>query len=324
MSMDFTVYQAPPGLLSDLTRELRAVREVTAVRDPLVVASGPPHPAAFAADIWLAPAFAPVASISDAAKTLKAIQRNWACVPVGHFRRAALISAKLPKVSARPLTFGEPLPAAPLGAFTLWDEGTLLFSPATAEPVPGGDYRFAEDKNGPPNRAYLKLWEALTRLGTMPGPGDVCLDLGGSPGGWSWVLASLGAKVACVDKAPLDPRVAAMPGVSYLPGSAFAVNVAEHPGLSWLFWDVICYPGRLATFLTRLVARPDCPRLVCTVKFQGETDFAAISELSAIPGGRLFHLSHNKHELTFARLFPGEDHGLDRFLAGCAPPQARP
>jgi 23S rRNA (cytidine2498-2'-O)-methyltransferase len=314
--MNFTAYLAPPGLLPDLTRELRAVRDVTSVRDPLVLAAGPPHAAAFAADIWLAPAFAPVASISDAAKTLKAIQRNWACVPVGHFRRAALIAAKLPKVSAKPLVFGRPLPASPLGAFTLWDEGTLLFSAQTAEAAPGGDYRFVEDKDGPPNRAYLKLWEALTRLGTMPGPGDVCLDLGGSPGGWTWVLASLGAKVVCVDKAPLAPHVAAMPGVSYLPGSAFAVDVADHPGLSWLFWDVICYPGRLLTYLTRLAARPDCPRLVCTVKFQGETDFAAIAELAAIPGGRLFHLSNNKHELTFVRLRPGEDHGLDRFFAG--------
>lgn len=313
--MQFTVYQAPPGLLPDLVRELSAAREVTAVREPLVTASGPPHPAAFAADIWPDPAFSPVASISAAARTLTAVQRNWACVPVGHFRRAALIAAKLPKVSARPLVFGQPLPSAPLGAFTLWDESTLLFSPRTAEPVPGGDYRFVEDKSGPPNRAYLKLWEALTRLGTMPGPGDVCLDLGGSPGGWTWVLAGLGARVTCVDKAPLAPNVAAMSGVSYQPGSAFAVDVARFPGVSWLFWDVICYPGRFLTYVKRLAARPDCPRLVCTVKFQGETDFTAISELSAIPGARLFHLSHNKHELTFVRLLPGEDHGLDRLHA---------
>jgi hypothetical protein len=65
---------------------------------------------------------------------------------------------------------------------------------------------------------------------------------------------------------------------------------------------------------------------VCTVKFQGETDFPAIAELAAIPGARLMHLSHNKHELTFVRLRPGEDHGLDRFAAALDPsaPQDAP
>jgi 23S rRNA (cytidine2498-2'-O)-methyltransferase len=39
---------------------------------------------------------------------------------------------------------------------------------------------------------------------------------------------------------------------------------------------------------------------VCTVKFQGATDHAAAEAFAAIPGGRLMHLYHNKHELTFA------------------------
>src|SRR5436309_1011333 len=30
--------------------------------------------------------------------------------------------------------------------------------------------------------AYLKLWEALTLLKCRPAPGEICLDLGGSPG----------------------------------------------------------------------------------------------------------------------------------------------
>ena len=43
-------------------------------------------------------------------------------------------------------------------------------------------------------------------------------------------------------------------------------------------------------------------RFVCTVKFQGETDFAAMREFAAIPGSRLLHLHHNKHELTWIRV----------------------
>jgi 23S rRNA (cytidine2498-2'-O)-methyltransferase len=38
---------------------------------------------------------------------------------------------------------------------------------------------------------------------------------------------------------------------------------------------------------------------VCTIKFQGATDHDAAAAFAAIPGGRVMHLFHNKHELTF-------------------------
>ena len=41
---------------------------------------------------------------------------------------------------------------------------------------------------------------------------------------------------------------------------------------------------------------------VCTIKFQGETDHGAAAAFAAIPGSRLLHLHHNKHELTWMRL----------------------
>ncbi len=298
--MPFAVYHAAPGLLPELVRELGDA--VTTVRDPLVVAEGAPRQAAFAANVWLAPQFIPVASIGDAAKKLKDIQRNWSLVPCGNFRRAALVAGKLPKVAARPLVFGQPLPEAPLGAFTLWEENLLLASPATSEPVPGGEYRFAEDREGPPSRAYLKLWEFFTRLGCRPGPGELCLDMGGSPGGWAFVLAGLGARVFCIDKAPLAERVARHPLVSWCEGSAFGLDPRHAGAVDWLFSDVICYPDRLHEWLCRWLDLGECRRFVLTVKLQGETDFALLDRFRAIPGSRLVHLSHNKHELTFARL----------------------
>lgn len=298
--MSFAVYHAAPGLLSELVRELGDA--VTAVRDPLVVADGPAKPAAFAANVWLAPEFTPVSSIGDAAKQLKALQRNWALVPSGHFRRAALVAEKLPKVTAKPLCFGDPLPESPLGAFTLWEENLLLASPRCSEPVPDGAYRFVEDKVGPPSRAYLKLWELFTRLGVHPAPGELCLDMGGSPGGWSFVLAGLGARVFCIDKAPLADNVAKNPLVSWCPGSAFGLDPRHAGAVDWLFSDVICYPDRLYEWLERWLELGECRRFVLTVKLQGETDDALLDKFRAIPGSRLMHLSNNKHELTFTRL----------------------
>lgn len=298
--MSFTVYQAAPGLLSELVHELGDA--VTAVRDPLVTADGPPRATAFAANVWLAPLFLEAPSIAAAAKSLRDIQRNWHAVPTGHFRRTALVAQKLPKVAARPLVFGQPLPTSPLGAFTLWEENLVLASPACLEPVPDGLYRFEEDRTGPPSRAYLKLWELFTRLDTRPTPGELCLDMGGSPGGWAWVLAGLGARVFCIDKAPLAPAVAQNPLVESCRGSAFGLDPRHVGAVDWLFSDVICYPDRLFEWLSRWLDLGQCRRFVCTVKLQGETDFALLDRFRAIDGARLLHLSHNKHELTFVRL----------------------
>lgn len=255
-------------------------------------------------NIWRSPRFIPITSIAHAAKELKNLGRNWAFLPLELHRRAALITEKLPHLSAKPFVFGSPLPVAPMGGWTLWDNHLLLASPETSSPFANGEVRFAEDKEGPPSRAYLKLWECFTLTGVRPEAGERCVDLGSSPGGWTWVLAQLGAEVLSMDKAPLDPAVEAMPTVSYRKESAFAVDPKTLGPVDWLFSDVICYPARLVTLVRRWLDAGTCRNFVCTIKFQGETDHAATAELAAIPGSRILHLSHNKHELTWVLLSP--------------------
>ena len=295
----FTAYLAAEGFVEDLRAELG---EVSAAYGRLLLAPGPARPAAWAANIWHGPVRLAVASIGDAAKRLRAMQRNWALYSHAHHRRAALIEAKLPKVSAKPLRFPEPAPKAPLGSWTLIDEVTVLASPRCSSPFPNGEARFVEDKAAPPSRAYLKLWEALTLLGEHPEPGSLCLDLGSSPGGWTWALARLGARVVSVDKAPLEPRIATMPGVEVRRESAFALDPRALGPVDWLFSDVVCYPPRLLGLVERWLAAGTCRRFVCTLKFQGPTDRETARRFAAIPGSRLVHLHHNKHELTWMRL----------------------
>ena len=297
--MSAAAYLAPQGYARQLEDELGAI----ALRhDRLLVAEGPPRPAAWAANIWFEPQRIAVASIGDAAAKLRAIQRNWACYAPRFHRRAVLIAEKLPKVSARPRNFGEPAPAAPLGSWTLLDAGTLLAAPRCSSRFPNGEARFVEDRTGPPSRAYLKLWEALTLLGVQPLPGELCLDLGASPGGWSWALQRLAARVVSIDRAPLAPEIAALPGIEQRLASAFALDPREFGAVDWLFADIACYPARLFAMIERWLAAGTCRNFVCTLKFQGDTDHAAARRFAAIPGSRLFHLSHNKHELTWTRL----------------------
>ena len=291
-----TGYLAAEGFLDELQHELGSA--VVEAHGRLVLASGAPRPAAWAANVWLDPAHIPVSSIGDAAKKLCSIQRNWALYSSGQHRRAALIAEKLPKVSAKPVVFGTPAPTAPLGSWSLIAPELLIASPACTRPFPNGDAHFVEDRSAP-SRAYLKLWELFTLTGVHPKTGEVCLDLGASPGGWTWVLQRLGARVVSVDKAALDPTLAGLAGITYRRQSAFALGPQEIGPVDWLFSDVICYPGRLLGLVQRWREAGTVGAFVCTLKFQGATDFDAMRGFAAIPDSRLLHLSQNKHELTW-------------------------
>lgn len=294
-----TGYLAPDGFLAELQHELGSAAAGNHGR--LVLAAGPAKPVAWIANIWHDPVQIPITSIGDAAKKLRAIQRNWALYSFAHHRRAALIAEKLPKVSAKPLVFGAPVPKAPLGSWTLVAPDQMLVSASCSSPFPNGEVRFVEDRTAP-SRAYLKLWELFTLLDARPNQGERCVDLGASPGGWSWVLQKLGARVLSVDKAALDPRVARLPGIDYRRESAFALDPRAIGPVDWLFSDVVCYPKRLLALVQKWLAVGNVQRFVCTIKFQGATDFETMAQFAAIPGSRLLHLHHNKHELTWVRL----------------------
>ena len=300
-------YLAPPGFRNELADELQrrtapdAAGHTAWVGD-LVLVPGPELDLTWVQNVWRNPTILPIASVGDAARTLKAIQRNWAPYPVTLHRRTQLIADALPHVSAKPLAFPTDLRFPPLGSFTLLDAETLLAAPDCSSPFPNGLAAFEEDHTNPPSRAYLKLWELFTRLGTRPGPGQRCLDLGASPGGWTWVLASLGASVLAVDKAPLEPRIAAMPGVESRQESAFGLDPASIGPVDWLFSDIICYPDRLVALIERWLASGLVRNFACSVKFQGATDWTAVETLRSIPNSHLVHLSVNRHELTWYKL----------------------
>jgi 23S rRNA (cytidine2498-2'-O)-methyltransferase len=115
-------------------------------------------------------------------------------------------------------------------------------------------------------------------------------------------LAQLGARVISVDRAPLAPDVARLPGIEYIAESAFALDPHAIGPIDWLFSDVICYPARLLALIERWLAEGTCRRFVCTIKFQGETDHPTAARFAAILGSQLRHLVHNKHELTWIKL----------------------
>jgi len=298
-------YLAPPERLQDLLAELRRRGAgPVEVRDRLVLDQGDPKRCAFAQSTWLDARTAAFSSIKEAADVLREHGRNWALHSVSSHRRAALISQRLPRFAPKPLPFPCELPPAPVGAWTLLDRDTLLFSAATDSPMALGEFHFEEDRLAPPSRAYLKLWEALTRAGRRPATGETCIDMGARPGGWTWAPARPGANVLSVAKAPLAATVAALPGVEFRAKSAFGLDPAEVGRIDWFFSDIVCYPARLLGLVRRWLEADAAASFVCTIKFQKETDFDTLDGFLSIEGSSAAHLFHNKHEVTWFLLRP--------------------
>ena len=300
-------YHAARGFLDHLQSELG---DWDRIDGELVTVLGERRRVWWTRNVWQTPLLIEYASVGDAAKKLRSIQRNWAPLPSRLHRRCALIAEKLPPLPARPKPFPFEVPGTPMGAFTLLDEGLLLASPNCTSPFANGEFEFEEDHEGPPSRAYRKLWEALLLAGRHPGPGDRCLDAGASPGSWTWALAGLGATVLALDRAELDPRIAALAGVEARRGDAFALDPAEVGAMDWVFSDVIGYPPALLSWIEGWLESGLAKNIVCTIKMQGQGfDKATTERFAAIPGSRVLHLWHNRHELCWMRVEGDEGRG---------------
>jgi 23S rRNA (cytidine2498-2'-O)-methyltransferase len=293
-----TGYLAPLGLEDNLRKELKNILHEY---DRLFLIETP-QKAYWAQNIWHDPQIIHFDSISDAAKKLRGLGKLWSFYPYKNIRRASLITEKLPYFPRKPITFPSNIPNSPLGSWTLLDTNTLLASPVCSSQFPQGEVHFQETKV-PPSRAYLKLWESLTRIGKHPKAGDSCLEVGASPGSWTWVLQQLGADVIAVDRAPLAPSVSSLEKITFLKQDAFAITPKEFPHLNWIFSDLICYPEKLLDWVMQWISIDAKVNFVCTLKFQGEVNPEVIREFEKIKGSQIIHLFHNKHELTWIKLF---------------------
>lgn len=305
MAENMTGFLAPEGYEDELAHELSNERITSRCGRLFLVENATRVDFAWAQDVWENPREISIASIADGAKRLRELHSLWTLASFHQHRRANLIQAQLPKLSSPPLVFLESRRARQLGSWTLVSHDRILASPRSLSPFPLGEFSFREDKSAP-SRAYLKLWELFTVRGVAPPkPGARCIDLGASPGGWTWVLAGLGCHVTAVDRSPLElPKRSVNDSrgkgeIEFVKGNAFNVKPQDLGRVDWLFSDVICYPSDLLELVRKWLASDLCANMVCTIKLKGKTDHSVIRQFAAIPGASLKHLLHNKHELTW-------------------------
>ncbi|MBC7692695.1 MAG: hypothetical protein H7222_13115 [Methylotenera sp.] len=306
-------YLAFPGLLDELRNELllsgHAASEFE-IHGELVIVRGLLEAPIWSRNTWKSVERLSFQSISDATRKLKALGLRWALYPHQHHRRAQLIAEglntprsallKFPEVLVLP----EPLPKKALGSWMMVTENEILASVHCSQTIANGDVLFDEDRETAPTRAYLKLWEAFTRLGRAPESGEHCIDLGSCPGGWTWVIASLGAQVVSVDRSELEAKIAALPQVKFIQGNAFTLDPRQFKRMDWIFSDVICAPEKLLELVHHWMTIHPLAHYVCTIKFKGETDYPTMKKFLEIPDSSIMHLTHNKHEVTWVRLSP--------------------
>ena len=301
--MPLTGYLSPEDLTQDLEQEIERDPELKIVKRlrQLLVVEGPEKELVFAQCIWSDIQKTEIASIGDAAKKLKSAGKLWDQYAFECHRRMALIQDQLPKIKSHSLTVTDSLPDRILGGWTLENENTMWYSAKTNSPFAMGKLIFSEDKTAP-SRAYLKLWEYFVLTGNKPKAGDVCLDMGSSPGGWTWVLAKLGPKVISVDKADLHVSLQNKDNIQILKKDAFNLDPKSLGPIDWFFSDLICYPKDLYDLVEKWLATGLVKNFVCTIKFQGTTDFETLEKFKAIPGSKTWHLGVNKHEVTWSLL----------------------
>lgn len=166
---------------------------------------------------------------------------------------------------------------------------------------PGGRARMKRTEANP-SRAAMKLDEAIEWYGVSPGKGDLCVDLGSAPGGWTRRLVERGARVWSVDPANLAPDVLKMARVKHIKQSAFEF-MPDEP-VDWLFCDMAWRPLEVAQLLAKWARKGWAAQLVANIKLPMKDKLPTVlrARHTLEDGGwkqvRMRQLYHDRDEVT--------------------------
>jgi len=177
---------------------------------------------------------------------------------------------------------------------------------------PGGTRFISQNAPATISRAGAKVAEALHYLRLHrqpPPPPDHWLELGASPGGMTSELLARGYRVTAVDRAPLHPRLAAAPGLTYVCGDASTFRPPDGTRYAAILSDMNGPAGDSLAAVLRL-AKNLLPGglVIFTLKTAGVSSSEEVQRLCAevtawAAGGGLrllaqTHLTYNRHEFT--------------------------
>ncbi|KAF2078177.1 hypothetical protein CYY_000561 [Polysphondylium violaceum] len=145
----------------------------------------------------------------------------------------------------------------------------------------------------PPSRAYKKLIESFSILGTIPQPNDICVDLGSSPGGWISILSRLYKQhttdklcIFSIDRSPLEQglekdihRHLITDGMKWRLTSDDISQSTNTDANIWLFNDMAIPPNKSCQVLDAWIKSGKVNYFVWAIKFIGDTEYNNTLEL---------------------------------------------
>ena len=160
---------------------------------------------------------------------------------------------------------------------------------------------------GAPSRSTLKLAEALLEF--VPGrrfePGRSAVDLGASPGGWTWQLVQRGFMVTAVDNGDMDAKLMDSGQVKHRRDDGFHYRPPDP--VDWMVCDMVESPSRIAKLASHWISEGWCREAIFNLKLPMKKRREEVERChglidTALGGGgyylRFKHLYHDREEVT--------------------------
>jgi 23S rRNA (cytidine2498-2'-O)-methyltransferase len=167
--------------------------------------------------------------------------------------------------------------------------------------------------HGAPSRSTLKLEEAFH---VFLSSGDqsrffrqemAAVDLGASPGGWTWQFVSRGIRVIAVDNGRMDGQLLGSGLVTHVRGDGF--TYAPKRPVDWMVCDIVEQPSRIAKLAAQWLARGWCRYSIFNLKLPMKKRYEEVIRCREIVESdlkshgvrhtlKLKHLYHDREEVT--------------------------
>ncbi|NTS76001.1 23S rRNA (cytidine(2498)-2'-O)-methyltransferase RlmM [Catenovulum sp. SM1970] len=189
--------------------------------------------------------------------------------------------------------------------------GFSVFSNASRHHL--GIHRLKSPKDAP-SRSTLKLEEAFHHFipkeewDTRLGSGLHGVDLGASPGGWTYQLVQRSMFVAAIDNGPMDTRLMETGQVRHYQEDGFVFRPRRGNNY-WLICDMVEKPTRVAKLMAQWLADGDCKEAMFNLKLPMKQRFNSVLECFDVIENELAeldiryslkakHLYHDREEIT--------------------------